>query len=83
MAEYLGKGIAMLVAGLAPDIIVVVGDVTMVWDKIKPILTKVVQQRVSTHPAVIIQASSSGSQPRLRGIIALVLQKHFGAPIVA
>ena len=83
MAKYLGKGIAMLVMGLAPDVIIVVGDVTHVWDKIHPIIADVVRQWASTHPAVRIMASGPSSQPRLRGIIALVLQKYFGAPIVA
>jgi predicted NBD/HSP70 family sugar kinase len=83
MARYLGKGIAMLVMGLAPDIIVVVGDVTHVWDKVHPVILDVVRRWASTHPAVKITASGPASQPRLRGIIALVLQKCFGAPTVA
>jgi predicted NBD/HSP70 family sugar kinase len=83
MAKYLGKGMAMLVMGLAPDIIVIVGDIAQVWDKISPIVGGVVQQWASTHPAVKITASGPGEQPRLRGIVALVLQTHFGAPTVA
>jgi predicted NBD/HSP70 family sugar kinase len=83
MAEYLGKGIAMLVTGLAPELIVIVGDVTQVWDKLNSTVTEVVRQRSSTHPVVKIVASDSAVQPRLRGIIALVLQKHFGAPLTA
>jgi predicted NBD/HSP70 family sugar kinase len=83
MAKYLGKGIAMLVMGLAPDVIVIVGDVTHMWSRVHPIIEKVVRKWASTHPAVRITASSPESQPRLRGIIALVLQKHFGAPTVA
>jgi predicted NBD/HSP70 family sugar kinase len=83
MAKYLGKGIAMLVMGLAPDIIVIVGDMTEWWSKAGPIVEEVVRQWASTHPAVKIMASSPGSQPRLRGIIALVLQKYFVAPTVA
>jgi predicted NBD/HSP70 family sugar kinase len=83
MAEYLGKGIAMLVTGLAPELIVIVGDVTQVWDKLNSLVTEVVRQRSSTHPVVKIVASDSAVQPRLRGIIALVLQKHFGAPLTA
>lgn len=82
MAEYLGKGIAMLVAGLAPDIIVIVGDITQVWSQVGPIVTDVVRRRASTHPAVRITASGT-SQPRLRGIVALVLQRYFGVPAVA
>ena len=83
MAHYLGKGITMLVAGLAPDVIVVVGDVARAWDKVGPIVTEVVQQRSSTHANTKIMASGLVPQPRLRGIVALVLQRHFGAPTTA
>jgi predicted NBD/HSP70 family sugar kinase len=83
MAHYLGKGISMLVAGLAPDVIVVVGDVARAWDKVGPIVTNVVKQSSSTHANTKIMASGLVPQPRLRGIIALVLQKHFGAPTIA
>jgi predicted NBD/HSP70 family sugar kinase len=82
-AKYLGKGIAMLVMGLAPDVIVIVGDIAHVWDKISPIVGGVVQRWASTHPTVKIMASGPACQPRLRGIVALVLQKHFVAPTVA
>jgi predicted NBD/HSP70 family sugar kinase len=83
MAHYLGKGITMLVAGLAPDVIVVVGDIARVWDKVGPIVADVVKERSSTHAATKIMASGLTPQPRLRGIIAQVLQKHFGAPTTA
>ena len=82
MANYLGRGISMLVTGLAPEAIVVVGEVTRAWDRVGPIITNVVQQRASTHARTRITASGPAPQPRLRGIIALVLQKHFEAPII-
>jgi len=83
MARYLGKGLAMLVAGLAPEVIVIVGDVTQAWDKVSGVIENVVREQASTHPAVKIIASETASQPRLRGIVALVLQKYFGAPTIA
>jgi predicted NBD/HSP70 family sugar kinase len=83
MAHYLGKGIAMLIAGLAPDVIVVVGQVARAWDKVGPIVTEVAQQHSSTHATTKIMASGLAPQPRLRGIVALVLQRHFGAPTTA
>jgi predicted NBD/HSP70 family sugar kinase len=83
MANYLGRGISMLVTGLAPEAIVVVGEVTRAWDRVGPIIMDVVRQRSSTHAKTKITASGPAPQPRLRGIIALVLQKHFGAPIIA
>ena len=83
MAHYLGKGITMLVAGLAPDVIVVVGDIARAWDKIGSVVTDVVRQNSSTHANTKIMAGSLTPQPRLRGIVALVLQRHFGAPTTA
>lgn len=83
MAQHLGAGIAMLVTGLAPDLIVVVGEVTRVWERIEPIITGVIRQRSFTHATTRIVASGPAPLPRLRGIIALVLQKRFGAPAIA
>ena len=83
MAHYLGKGLTMLTAGLAPDVIVVVGDIARAWDKVGPIVTDIVKQRSSTHANTKIMASGLVPQPRLRGIVALVLQRHFGAPTTA
>ena len=81
MAHHLGEGLAMLVTGLAPDVIVVVGEVTRAWEQVGPIIQKVIQQRSFTHAATRIVASGPAPLPRLRGIIALVLQKRFGAPV--
>jgi predicted NBD/HSP70 family sugar kinase len=83
MAQYLGAGIAMLVTGLAPDLIVVVGEVTRLWERVEPIINEVIRQRSFTHASTRMIASGPAPLPRLRGIIALVLQKRFGAPAIA
>jgi predicted NBD/HSP70 family sugar kinase len=80
MAHYLGKGITMLVAGLAPDVIVVVGDIARVWNRVGPVVADVLKERSSTQAPTKIMASGLTPQPRLRGIIALVLQRHLGVP---
>lgn len=84
MGESLGTGLAMLITGLAPELIVVIGEVTRAWHKIEPSLKKVIE----THlPAVQnktrIVAAEDIMQPRLRGSASLILQKHFGAPVFA
>ena len=81
-AEYLGKGIAMLVTGLAPDVILIVGDATHAWNMIGPIVTQIVKQKSFTNAAVKIAPVDTQSQPRLRGIVTLVLQTYFGAPAI-
>lgn len=83
MAYHLGAGIAMLVTGLAPDVLVVVGEVTRAWETVGPIVAEVVKSRSFTPAATRILPTNPEAQPRLRGTIALVLQKHFGAPFVA
>jgi predicted NBD/HSP70 family sugar kinase len=83
MARYLGAGLALLVTGMAPDIIVVVGEVTRLWSSIGPLISEVVKQRSFSHAATRIVPTDPSAEPRLLGTIALVLQKHFGAPSVA
>jgi predicted NBD/HSP70 family sugar kinase len=83
MAQYLGRGIAPLVAGLAPDMIVIVGEVTRAWRLVGPTIKETVKQHAFTRAETQIVPSDPITQPRLRGTIALVLLKHFGAPAVA
>jgi len=83
MAYYLGVGIAMLVTGLAPDVILVIGEITKLWNKVGPIITKTVTERSLTHATTRIVPTDPVLHPRLLGTVALVLQKHFGAPTVA
>jgi predicted NBD/HSP70 family sugar kinase len=83
MAEYLGRGLAPLVAGLAPDMIVIVGEVTRAWHQVGPIIKDTVRQHSFTRAETQIVPSDPITQPRLRGTIALVLLKHFGAPAIA
>ena len=83
MGHYLGVGIAMLVTGLAPDEILVIGEITKVWNRVGPIVAKTVEDRCLTHANTRIVPTDPLSHPRLLGTIALVVQKHFGAPSVA
>jgi predicted NBD/HSP70 family sugar kinase len=83
MAHYLGRGIALLVTGLEPDVIVVIGEITRVWKSISPIIAEAIKKHSFTNAGTNIVPTDPLSRPRLQGTIALVLQKHFGAPSVA
>lgn len=83
MAHYLGIGIAMLVTGFAPTLIVVVGSVTRLWERVGPIIDRIVEAKSPQAAKTRITPVDEFAQPRLRGAIALVLQKHFVAPSVA
>jgi Transcriptional regulator/sugar kinase len=82
MAKYLGRGIAPLVSGLAPDMIVIVGEVTRAWQRVGPIIKETLKQHSFTRAETQLVPSDPITQPRLRGTIALVLLKHFGAPAI-
>ena len=83
MAHFLGVGLAGLVTGLAPDMVVIIGDVTAAWHRVGPIVSDVVKQYSLPHASIRILPTDPASQPRLRGAVTLVVQLHFGAPNVA
>jgi len=80
MARFLGVGVAMTIATLAPDVVVVIGEVTRAWDRVGSIIDEVVASRLSMGSKTRIVPTNPETQPRLRGTIALVLQKHLGVP---
>jgi predicted NBD/HSP70 family sugar kinase len=84
MAHYLGIGLSMLISGMAPSMIVLIGEVTRSWKRIEPIIKNVLNARLQGSPMVTrILPAENSLQPRLRGSMALILQKHFGAPLIA
>ena len=83
MGRYLGTGLANLATGLAPDVIAVVGEVTAIWDRVGPLVAQVMAQRALSNVRTRVVATDPKAQPRLRGAVTLVVQQHFGAPVVA
>jgi predicted NBD/HSP70 family sugar kinase len=83
MARYLGIGMAPLVTGLAPQVVLVIGEITAAWERVGPIVLDVVKRRTLSSNTTLIVPTDPATQPRLRGAVALVVQRHFGAPIVA
>lgn len=81
MARYLGRGMRMLLAGLAPERIVIVGDLTKAWGRVGPLIESEVRAQVMPGGVMprIVPVHEDG-MARLLGTVALVLQKHFGAP---
>ncbi len=82
-AKYLGIGISGLVMGLAPQVLVIVGEVTGAWQQVGPIIVDVVKKRTLPQIGTTIVPTDPGTQPRLRGAVTLVVQQHFGAHRVA
>ena len=79
-AAYLGQGLAMVILAVAPDVILLVGEVTKAWTHVEPILWQEIRRRCHVPHKTRILPSDHTTQPRLRGAVALILQKHFGLP---
>jgi predicted NBD/HSP70 family sugar kinase len=75
MMTYLARGLTMLVAGLAPEVIIVVGDCTALWPRVCPLLESrlIAKSFIARTPQVV--AATDGDAARLRGAAALVLHK--------
>jgi predicted NBD/HSP70 family sugar kinase len=83
MARFLGIGLAGLVTGLSPEVIIIVGEVTAAWDRFGPIVADAIKRRSLPTVTTRIVPTDPALQPRLRGAATLVVQQHFGAPNVA
>jgi predicted NBD/HSP70 family sugar kinase len=79
MAHAIGRGMRMVVAGLAPQNIIVVGEFTRLWERMGPIIEAEVASSVLVGKPPRIRPAADPGMARLRGTVALVLQKHFGA----
>jgi predicted NBD/HSP70 family sugar kinase len=79
MAHFLGQGMRMIVCGLAPERILVVGDLTLSWSHFGPILEEQLQAGSIVAGSVPqLLPVHEGGLARLRGTLALVLQRQFG-----
>jgi len=78
-ALFLGRGLRMLATGLAPAAIVIVGEITRAWNRLGPAIEKEVTAYPLPGRMPRIQPAHDGETARLRGTVALVLQKHFAA----
>lgn len=79
MAEQIGRGMRMVIASLAPEEIVFVGEFTRLWDYVRPSIERAVKEAVLVGKSPLVRpASAEPSVARLRGTVAMVLQEHFG-----
>ena len=83
-ARYLGIGIAGLVNGLDPEVIVVGGEVTKAWGLVEPILLEEAKRNLlSGHAHTIpIRRSAFDVRPSLKGALTLVLNELMSVPHV-
>ena len=71
----LARGLAILTAGLAPEVIIIAGECTALWPRICPLLeSHLISKSFTSHTPRLV-AAVDGGLARLRGAAALVLHK--------
>jgi predicted NBD/HSP70 family sugar kinase len=75
MAANLARGLAILVAGLAPEVVIIVGDCTALWSRISPLIESELIAKSFTSRIPQVVAAVDGDDARLRGAAALALYK--------
>ena len=75
MAVQLARGLAILVAGLAPEVVIIVGDCTALWPRISPLIESELIAKSFTSLIPRVVAAEDGDAARLRGAAALALYR--------
>jgi len=75
MCAALGRGMAMIASALAPSEIVVVGDITSLWEMAGPLVEA--EMRRNPLPRVpLLRPAYEGDKARLRSAVALVMNEN-------
>jgi predicted NBD/HSP70 family sugar kinase len=75
-ALWLARGLRMIIAGLAPDTILIAGDITNAWHRYGAVIEKEVAEHKLGRSLPVIQPTHESEIARLRGAAALVFQRR-------
>ncbi len=75
-AEYIGKGLRLISAALAPEMILLVGDIVSSWDRFGPVIQKAFSGCLLAGLSPELVPTHEAEVARLRGAAILVLQRR-------
>lgn len=75
-AQWIGRGLRMIIAGLSPSMILIAGDVTSAWHRFAPIIEKEAAALTLAGEPPLIRPTHESEIARLRGAAALVFQRR-------
>ena len=77
-ATHLGRGLRLVTASLAPEVVLITGDLTTSWARFGPIIQKEMADALLAGSPPDLGITKDGELSRLRGAAAIVLQRHSG-----
>lgn len=78
-ARYIGEGLRMIMAALAPGTILIAGDITSAWHRYGPVIERAAGRQTLAGTAPRILPAHDGDLARLKGAAALVFQRRQAA----
>jgi predicted NBD/HSP70 family sugar kinase len=77
-ATHLGRGLRLVTASLAPEVVLITGDLTTSWARFGPIIQREMAGTMLAGAPPELGITKDGELSRLRGAAAVVLQRHSG-----
>ncbi len=74
-AEYIGKGLRLLVAALSPEVILVTGEITSLWGMFAPVIEEHMSANMLAQVLPRLVQATDAESARLRGAAAVLLQR--------
>jgi predicted NBD/HSP70 family sugar kinase len=75
-ARALGRGMRLITATLSPELILVVGDITTVWELCGPIVAQELANSMLAGTPPLLRATGDAELARLSGSAAMLMQRH-------
>lgn len=74
--EALGRGMRLVTTTLAPEVILIAGDLNPFWDRFGPVVQAALERSMLAGKAPKLIITRDGELAGLRGAAAVVLQRH-------
>jgi predicted NBD/HSP70 family sugar kinase len=74
----LGRGLRLVTVILSPELILISGDIAASWDRFGPLVQAELKASMLAGPLPQLRITNDGELSRLRGVAAVVLQRHSG-----
>jgi predicted NBD/HSP70 family sugar kinase len=78
-AEYVGHGLRIISATLAPEVILIAGDIVASWGRLGPVIEKAFAESILAGLKPKLMPTHEAEVARLRGAAILVLQRRSSA----
>jgi predicted NBD/HSP70 family sugar kinase len=78
-AEYVGHGLRTISAALAPEVILIAGDIVAAWSRLAPVIERALSESSLAGQKPKLMPTHEAEVARLRGAAILVLQRRSSA----